>query len=91
MEKDDKKIKRLCTQCKYFLAKEKSCKVNKKHCIGGHKTACTDWVYKYRIKDLFFCSYLGKQIDSEKCEGCVIRCLRSESRKEVDYARKDGE
>ena len=80
------KLKRLCTQCSYFTHMRKTCRINPKYCVGGHKSACENWRYKHRIEGEFYCLYYGATITSKTCEDCEIRCVRSESRKEVDYA-----
>lgn len=87
------KLKRLCTQCSNFLPKKKTCRINPKYCVGGHKTACNLWEYKHRKQGKYFCRYLTTVVDSSYCEDCGVRCIRSESRKEVDYAedKEDGQ
>jgi hypothetical protein len=87
MEKNCK-LKRLCTQCAYFVPKEKTCRVNPKSCKGRNANACKSWKYKNRLDGKFVCTekYAGFVINAEKCENCIIRCVRSESRKEQDYA-----
>lgn len=80
------KLKRLCTQCAYFVPKGKTCKVNPDLCRGINGNACKDWRYKNRLEGKFHCEYLSTFVDSTYCEDCGVRCIRSESRKETDYA-----
>ena len=80
------KLKRLCTQCSYFLPQKKTCRINPKYCVGGHKTACNFWEYKHHISGEFYCLYYRARVTSVQCEDCEIRCIRSESRREIDYA-----
>lgn len=80
------KLKRLCTQCAYFVPNGKVCKINPTLCRGRNGNACNDWKYKYRLDGDFVCEKDNLTKTSDDCECCVVRCIRSESRKEVDYA-----
>lgn len=56
--------------------------------VKAHGDACTNYIYKERLDGSFYCSYHKADIGSETCSTCVIRCIRSEQRREVDYAGK---
>ena len=85
------KLKRLCTQCVSYDRKLKRCPKNPKHCSGGHTSACGQWLYRYRKEGKFYCLYYREVVDNGVCETCAVRCIRSESRKEMDYFGKDIE
>lgn len=83
------KLKRLCTQCKFFLSEKKTCRINPIYCTGGHKTACKDWRWKFRKDGEYFCKHYKHSVNRKIfCRDCVVRCIRSESRKEIDYVEE---
>lgn len=80
------KLQRTCSQCKFYIPKGKTCRLNPERCKGQGGKTCSHWVYKFRLSGEFYCKYMSADVDSYTCETCRCRCIRSESRREVDYA-----
>lgn len=81
------KLQRTCSQCKFYIPKGRTCRMNPERCKGQNGKTCADWVYKFRLSGIVYCKYMSADIDSGVCRTCRCRCIRSESRREIDYAR----
>lgn len=80
------KLKTFCGSCRYFRKDGWFCKISG-NVTKPHKPSCADYVYNMRLAEnkKFYCHAYLAFVTNKACENCLKRCIRSESRREVDY------
>jgi len=80
------KLKTFCGSCRYFSKDGWFCKISG-NATKSHKPSCVNYIYDKRLAEnkKFYCRGRLSFVTNKACENCLMRCVRSESRREVDY------